>query len=285
MRRMKKFLALGAAVTMLFSSSMLASAAEVRDIFDATYYMKMNPDIVTSVGTDETALYNHFITTGIAEGRTGSIMFDVVEYKKKYPDLVAVLGNSNMAYYQHFAANGLAEGRDGCGLFDPLAYAEAYPDIKGVYGTNVKALNNHFITKGLEEGRTKGLKFNYICYAALNPDLAKQYKNNEAALFKQYLNGGRAEGRLGAKPSAVYRSMVCDKVGEHNVTDWKVTIKVTCTEPGFEEGICNICGDTIVNKSPRLEYDQPHVDYNEDFKCEICGARNTSGIYKITFYN
>lgn len=285
MRKIRKLMALGIAAALVFSTPLMASAEEVSDLFNATYYAKMNPDVVTSVGTDSTALYNHFMNTGMREGRTGSLMFDVNEYREKYPDLAKLYGNDILGYYQHFAANGLAEGRDGGGLFDPLAYAAAYPDLELVYGKDVKALCEHFITKGLDEGRTKGLKFNYICYAEMNPDLAKEYHYNEAALFKQYINEGKASGRIGAKPKLAYASMVCDKIGEHNVTDWKVTIKVTCTEPGFEEGICNVCGDTIVHRSPRLERSAPHVDYNEDMKCDICGARNTSPIYKLTFYN
>lgn len=285
MKKVKKFLALGLAAALMCSTPLMASAEEVGDLFNATYYAKMNPDVVQTVGSDPAALYDHFMNTGMKEGRTGSIMFDVNEYRAKYPDLVKVYGNDIQGYYQHFAASGLAEGRDGGGLFDPLVYAEAYPDLELVYGKDVKALCEHFITKGLDEGRTKGLKFNYRCYAALNPDLKEECHNNEALLFKQYLNGGKAAGRKGAKPKREYASIVCDKIGEHDVTDWKVTIKVTCNQPGFEEGICNVCGETIVHRSPSLQQDRPHVDYNEDLKCDICGARNDSGIFKITFYN
>ena len=37
--------------------------------FDAGYYARNNPDVAAALGTDETALYNHYINYGRAEGR------------------------------------------------------------------------------------------------------------------------------------------------------------------------------------------------------------------------
>lgn len=37
--------------------------------FDATYYAQYNPDVVAVFGTDEAALYNHYLACGRAEGR------------------------------------------------------------------------------------------------------------------------------------------------------------------------------------------------------------------------
>ncbi len=39
-------------------------------VFDAEYYAQMYPDVVTVLGTDENALYSHYVTYGKAEGRS-----------------------------------------------------------------------------------------------------------------------------------------------------------------------------------------------------------------------
>jgi hypothetical protein len=38
-------------------------------VFDADYYAENNPDVVSVLGTDENALYQHYVTYGQAEGR------------------------------------------------------------------------------------------------------------------------------------------------------------------------------------------------------------------------
>ena len=38
-------------------------------VFDADYYAANNPDVVAVLGTDKTILYNHYLTSGIREGR------------------------------------------------------------------------------------------------------------------------------------------------------------------------------------------------------------------------
>lgn len=271
-RKGKVLLVVVFAMVMLFGLSLTASAAEVKDLFDAKYYADTNPDIKARYGYDEAALYNHFVTVGVFEGRPASLMFDVEEYKAAYPDLVAVFGNNALAYYQHFASAGIAEGRNGGGLFDPVAYGEAYPDVVAVVGNSPIALCKHFSNFGLDEGRTAGLQFSYICYATVNPDLEKQYGLNEAALFKQYITEGRAAGRKGAKANPIYESMICDKANKHVVSHWDILIRPTCLEPGFEYGSCVICTKVITSRSEPYDL-RGHIDYNDDGRCSVCGEK------------
>lgn len=272
MKKWKILLTAACTMTMLFGLSLSVSAAEVKDVFDADYYAVTNPDIGALFGNDEAALYNHFITSGVYEGRSASMMFDVEEYKAAYPDLVPVLGSDPLAYWQHFAGTGLAEGRSGGGLFDPAAYGEAYPDLVAVLGSEPTALYKHFSKFGLNEGRTEGLLFSYICYAAVNPDLEREYGLNEAALFKQYITQGRADGRKGAKASPVFESMICDKANKHVVTDWKILLRPTCLEPGFEYGPCEICTKVVTSRSEPYDL-RGHIDYNDDKYCSVCGEK------------
>ncbi len=85
--------------------------ALIKGIFNADYYRWHNEDVVALVGTDDAALWNHFITTGIFEERQPSADFNVSVYASVYSDLKAAYGNDIVAYYRHYLTTGKAEGR------------------------------------------------------------------------------------------------------------------------------------------------------------------------------
>ncbi|SCZ79982.1 hypothetical protein [Pseudobutyrivibrio xylanivorans] len=76
--------------------------ALLKVLFDAGYYAYINPDLYAKYGNDEAALFNHFITTGIWEGRQGNQDFNVDAYASAYDDLKAAYGNDILAYYRHY---------------------------------------------------------------------------------------------------------------------------------------------------------------------------------------
>ena len=84
--------------------------------FNHIAYADKYADLKAVFGYDKAALYNHYITYGMKEGRT-------------------------------------AEFSGGSGTFDHIAYADKYPDLKAVFGYNKAALYNHYITYGMKEGR------------------------------------------------------------------------------------------------------------------------------------
>lgn len=95
--------------------------------FDAAYYAATYPDVAAALGTDEAALYNHYVSYGKAEGR--------------FPNAAAtpsVTGPKQMA--------------DG-GLFDAAYYAATYPDVVAAFGTDEAMLYNHYVLCGKAEGR------------------------------------------------------------------------------------------------------------------------------------
>ena len=61
-------------ITLLFSCVSVTSYAAPKQMpdggtFDAEYYKNNNPDVAAAVGTDEAALYQHYLNFGKAEGR------------------------------------------------------------------------------------------------------------------------------------------------------------------------------------------------------------------------
>jgi len=83
-------------------------------VFDAEYYAKQNPDVVAVVGTDAKALFTHYLTSGIKEGRNASATFNFDAYVSANPDLVTVFGTDDTAiinYVTHFASHAEKEHR------------------------------------------------------------------------------------------------------------------------------------------------------------------------------
>lgn len=95
-------------------------------IFDAEYYAATYPDVRDAIGNDETALYNHYVQHGKAEGRKATAETTVAKATTKVEVKEA---------------------------FDPVFYANTYPDVKAAIGTDEAALYNHYITCGKAEGR------------------------------------------------------------------------------------------------------------------------------------
>ena len=84
----------------------------IKKIFDANIYAKAYPDVAAAYGNDREALWNHYVTYGIKEGRTEiSSMFNVFAYISAYQDLRNVFGDDLMAYYVHYANHGMNENR------------------------------------------------------------------------------------------------------------------------------------------------------------------------------
>ena len=80
-------------------------------IFVASYYSTKYPDLKAAGITTESALLNHFVTSGMKEGRQGSEEFNVYVYMNNYPDLKVAFGNDLPKYYLHYMNAGKAEGR------------------------------------------------------------------------------------------------------------------------------------------------------------------------------
>lgn len=84
-----------------------------RAVFDASYYHDAYPDVAAAFGTDENALFNHFVNYGIKEGRNASAAFNPQAYRQRYADLQSAFGKDMAAYCRHYVTYGKAEGRNG----------------------------------------------------------------------------------------------------------------------------------------------------------------------------
>lgn len=83
--------------------------------FDVDYYYNTYPDLQAALGYDYNSLYQHYLNSGLAEGRSGSAEFNCLVYRNNYPDLQAAFGNDYQAYCVHYENFGKAEGRNAAG--------------------------------------------------------------------------------------------------------------------------------------------------------------------------
>ena len=83
-------------------------------VFDVEYYYNSNPDLQVSIGKKDNELFQHFISSGMREGRAGSPYFDVNVYIQQNPDLYKQYGNELDQYYINYVTKGWSEGRVAC---------------------------------------------------------------------------------------------------------------------------------------------------------------------------
>lgn len=182
-------------------------------VFNASYYAAKYPDLKAAFGTDEAKLLNHFITSGMNEGRQAIKTFNVQYYKNRYPDLQKAFGNNLRQYYIHYIEHGYVEkrqgyeqatkpsstiysGRDYTPVFDANYYSDKYSDLKQAFGENGNLLFNHFINYGMKEGRQASASFNPKYYKANYVDLAKAFGANYTQYYIHYIDNGIKEKRI-----------------------------------------------------------------------------------------
>lgn len=186
---------------------------EYSAVFDAAYYADRYPDLKTAFGNDDSALLQHFIQYGMAEGRQGSSQFDVYSYKNLYPDLRAAFGNNLKSYYMHYISSGKSEGRKATGVntlqkpittyngidysavYDYNYYLKKHSDLAKIYTNDDIGLLAHFVNCGMSEGRQAKDSFDVFSYRNQYQDLRVVFGNNLKSYYMHYISNGKAEGR------------------------------------------------------------------------------------------
>lgn len=116
MKIYRKILATAIAACMLSANSCYTGYAaektdDYRKVFDAEYYYENNPDLQEAIGKDPEALFQHFVKSGIQEGRSGNEEFNLKAYIFYNQDLLNVFQRDWQAYCRHYVTVGKAEGR------------------------------------------------------------------------------------------------------------------------------------------------------------------------------
>lgn len=92
-------------------ASAMYGGLDYAPVFNAKYYADRYGDLKAAFGYSEKALFTHFITHGMREGRQAVDTFNVQAYKARYPDLQKSFGENLPLYYQHYIQHGENEKR------------------------------------------------------------------------------------------------------------------------------------------------------------------------------
>lgn len=183
-------------------------------VFNAKYYAEKYPDLKRAFGFDENRLWNHFITYGVSEGRTGSPVFSVNDYMNRFADLKKAFGSDKFAYIKHFVNFGMKEARQAIDTFNVKTYRALYPDLKKTFGGDWIRYYKHFIDFGINEGRIAvgearvtnptsyfggvdySLVYNFNEYIDRYPDLKRAFQYDDEAAISHFVHFGMREGRI-----------------------------------------------------------------------------------------
>lgn len=132
---LKKVIVTGAATALCVGSVLNVSAAgaasgNYRDmlkgkenlIIDVEAYKAAYSDLAAAFGDNEAAYIEHYLTTGIYEGRTKGVLFDPLAYAEAYSDVGDAFGDNVLEIVSHYVTFGAAENRT-------VGTAAGYADI------------------------------------------------------------------------------------------------------------------------------------------------------------
>ena len=106
-------------------------------IFDAEFYWTNHADLQQAFDSgDQLGLHQHWLTTGIYEGRQPSALFNADYYRNRYPGLAAAGLTTPEGLLQHFIDSGFIEGRQGSEVFHAPTYVQRYPNVAAMFGQN-----------------------------------------------------------------------------------------------------------------------------------------------------
>lgn len=188
-------------------------------VYDYNYYITAYEDVRNAFYGDKSRTLEHFVTSGMSEGRQGNAEFNVYTYKNRYPDLRSAFGDDLKSYYMHYITNGKQEGRDGGGasevigtatvyggvdyssVYDYNYYIEHNADVQNAFGADDYLTLQHFVTSGMSEGRQGNGEFNVFAYKNRYPDLQNTFGSDLRSYYMHYISNGKQEGRSGEDTS------------------------------------------------------------------------------------
>jgi len=184
-------------------------------LYNEHYYLSHNPDVAAAVQRRQVLSgYDHFVNTGLAEGRAPNSFYDIFFDEDLYflanPDVkAAVQAGVFGSGLHHYILYGLNEGRDALALtfqiggvqiakfFDETYYLASNPDVAAAVASGLLAYGyEHFLQAGIYEGRSPNQYYNEADYLARHTDVRDAIA---AGFFKSgiqhYLMYGYAENR------------------------------------------------------------------------------------------
>ncbi len=176
----------------------------IAQFFDPYHYLANNPEIEAEINTDDlSAVYDHFLTDGLAQGLDASSLFDEAFYLERNADVVAAIeGGEFSSGLDHFLRRGHIEGRDPNQFFKQRDYlllnSDAATDIaNGLY----QSAFEHYVEEGADAGLWSDNSvvapvFDKTYYLATYADVAESVNNGTLTAFEHFVSFGQHEAEL-----------------------------------------------------------------------------------------
>lgn len=206
----------GEGVSVVINPDTVYDGVDYAAVYDYNYYISVYDDLKAVFGGDDERALEHFVQSGMSEGRRGNASFNVYTYKNRYGDLRRAFGNDLRQYYLHYLTCGIVEGRSGEGssavndpitiyegvdyspVYDFYYYVANYTDIKNAFGDDDMSVLQHFVQSGMSEGRRGNASFNVFSYREKYVDLRSAFGSDLRQYYLHYLSCGINEGRDGS---------------------------------------------------------------------------------------
>lgn len=142
----KTFLCLLCAV--FLSTVFAAFPSKAATAFDPHYYYAKYPDVSWVTGFDPQALFDHYQTCGMQEGRFPNM-------QAEWRDAAGIVDTEEQrtAFLMQIPPSDPENADSDLPKLDPVFYYNTYPDVAEVIGRDAQALLNHYFAYGYSEGR------------------------------------------------------------------------------------------------------------------------------------
>ena len=146
LNRMKTMLYAVCAGIML--SVMISVPVKAETAFDPYYYFETYKDVAAVTGMDQQALFNHYQTCGMKEGR-----FPNAQASWRHAAGIVDAPEDRVAFLMVNLPSDPENANSKLPKMDPVFYYNTYPDVAAVIGKDPLALLNHYFACGFSEGR------------------------------------------------------------------------------------------------------------------------------------
>ncbi len=204
----------------------------VQYVLDVEEYKSAHADLQTAFGDDWDAYVDHWLTTGVYEGRTQGVLFDPFAYADAYEDVKAECGRDVNKIIEHYIAHGLNENR-------PIGTTQGYEDMAD------KISREEMVGEAID--RTPSTRIDALLAVADN--VFRYGRNQEGALYPQLIVDGIDPV---TKEAVIWNKFTSDKSWVSNLYGQSNLLKML-------EGLTMITGDP---KYQDLAYDQIRIRYN-----------------------
>lgn len=179
-------------------------------VYSYEYYRDNNQDVADYFQDDAKLLLEHFVLSGMSEGRQAKKDFNVYGYLDLNPDVADVFENDLAAAYLHYINFGMEEERPISGekplptrykgvsyaaVFNAEFYAKVNADIAGAFKSDYDKMLQHFVEFGMKEGRIASEEFDVFAYRDTYTDVADAFRDDLPSYYMHYIRCGKEEGR------------------------------------------------------------------------------------------